>query len=39
MAIFDRPVLAAAAGQSAVFYQGDECLGGAIIDKTFRSID
>ncbi len=34
---FDTPVLAAAAGQSAVFYQGSECLGGAIIDKTFRA--
>ncbi len=38
-AVFAQPVLAAAAGQSAVFYQGEECLGGAIIDRTFRSIN
>ena len=36
-AVFDTPVLAAAAGQSAVFYQEQECLGGAIIDRTFRA--
>jgi tRNA-specific 2-thiouridylase len=29
---FDTPQWAAAPGQSVVFYAGDECLGGAIID-------
>jgi tRNA-specific 2-thiouridylase len=30
--VFDSPQWAAAPGQSVVFYAGDECLGGAIID-------
>lgn len=33
---FDSPQWAAAPGQSVVFYAGDECLGGAIIDSVRR---
>ena len=33
---FDTPQWAAAPGQSVVFYAGDECLGGAVIDTVHR---
>ena len=33
---FDKPQFAIAPGQSIVFYNKNECLGGAIIDKTYN---
>jgi tRNA-specific 2-thiouridylase len=38
-ALFDEPQKAVCPGQAAVFYDGDECLGGAVIDASDREID
>jgi tRNA (5-methylaminomethyl-2-thiouridylate)-methyltransferase (EC 2.1.1.61) len=34
---FDRPVRAVTPGQAVVFYDGEECLGGGIIDQVFKN--
>ncbi|MDF2720194.1 MAG: tRNA 2-thiouridine(34) synthase MnmA, partial [Paenibacillus sp.] len=31
----DKPQKAVTPGQAVVFYDGETCLGGAVIDKTF----
>ncbi|GAB2028130.1 tRNA 2-thiouridine(34) synthase MnmA [Lactovum odontotermitis] len=34
---FDEPVRAITPGQAVVFYDGEECLGGAMIDRAFKN--
>ncbi|MEW9500528.1 tRNA 2-thiouridine(34) synthase MnmA [Jeotgalibacillus marinus] len=34
--VFDQPIRAVTPGQAVVFYNGDECLGGATIDKIYK---
>jgi tRNA-specific 2-thiouridylase len=36
--VFDYPQRAVTPGQSVVFYAGEECLGGGIIEKTFDAV-
>ena len=35
--VFDEPARAVTPGQAVVFYNGEECLGGGIIDEVFRN--
>lgn len=35
--IFEKPIRAVTPGQAVVFYDGDECLGGATIDQIFKN--
>ncbi|TWE09180.1 tRNA methyltransferase [Neobacillus bataviensis] len=35
--IFHEPIRAITPGQAVVFYQGEECLGGGIINQVYRN--